>query len=94
MGSGHGIGPKDDLQPGSLQRALEHFHVEWKDFLHLGEAFFGVAGRAEKLFFVIQIIVDHQPNLRIEPGAVTRHVAQIIVGGKAAVFHFGTAGVG
>ena len=92
--SRHCIGAVNDFQSRDFQRALHQIGIQRQRFLHGGKALFGVTVNPNETLLVLQIVVDHQPDLRIEECAVLGHGAQIIVGGEGPVFHHRATGFG
>src|SRR5229473_8473980 len=66
---------------------LHQFVVHRQDLLHRRKPFCRVAGRPDVLFLVQQIVLDDQPRLRIQVGALLGHQFQIVVRRQGAVLN-------
>ena len=94
MRAGYGVRPKNNFQSRRLRRALHQLVIQRQNSLHGRKAFFCITGRAEILFFVEQIIFDHQPCLWIQIRPFRGHQFQIVVGRHGAVLDLSAAGQG
>ena len=96
MHAGHRVRAEDDFQFGSLCGSPHYIMVHWNDLLHGGKTVEcgREVGRADKLFLVLQIILQKQPSLRIEVCPFLGHQLQIVVRGSEAVLDLGTSGNG
>src|SRR5437773_6104441 len=66
MRAGERVCAENDLESGNLNRAADDIVIERHGPLHRRETFLSVALRAEEALLVSQIILDHEPSLRIE----------------------------
>ena len=66
--------------------------IERQGLLHRGETFLGVAGCAEEALLVSEIILDHEPGLRIEICAVLSQNFEVVIGGQRAVLDLSATG--
>ena len=86
------IGAEDDLQTVGRDGAAEQIKIERQRLLHRLESLFRVVADSEIVLLVVEIILDHQPRLRIEPGAALGHELQVIIGGIRPVLDLRATG--
>jgi len=85
--AGTGVGPHDQLQPAHRERVLEHLALHRNALLGEGEALFVEIADAQVAGLVLEIVLRHEPDVRLEPGAVLLHQLELGGGRLAAVGH-------
>src|SRR5690349_12853849 len=92
MRASDSIGAEDDLQIRSRKGTPEQVSIERQRGFHLLETFLGVVADAEEVLLVIEIVLDDEADLGIEPGAALGHELEIIVSREGTVLNRGAAG--
>src|SRR5207249_8269930 len=72
-GARDGVGAEHDAELGASQRLLEHCEYEGDRSMHLREPLLGVVLHAEKARLVVEVVLEHEVQVRIEERPVIGH---------------------
>ena len=91
MSAGDGVGAHWHLHP-RCQRFLEHWIVGRHGLFHEREAFLRVVPDAEELRLVLDVVLEHEADVRIEVDAMIGHVRERLFVDIGAVLDLGAPG--
>ncbi len=87
MAAGHGVRPHHHLEPRRPDRLAEERAVHRHDLLHEPEPRLRVVADAEEARLVLEVVLDHEPDVRLEVGATLRHQRELRGRGARTVRH-------